>query len=248
MESALSNAPGPRLLIADDHLIFAEALKSYLEPKHAVVGVVADGRAMVEAVRTLSPDVIILDVAMPVLNGLDAARTIHDERPEIKFVFLTMHDDANLAAAALELGPIGFVLKHSTGPELLIAIEQVLDGNAYLTPRLRPTDWVEARERARQYSQELTPRQRQFVQLFAEGKSIKEIAAIVNLSRKTVEFHKHRIMKSRNLRNKPELTLLAVKLGLIHAEVGPPAVGQPGKKLAKIQNVPVSRNVGRRRV
>jgi len=159
--------------------------------------------------------VIVVDVGMPVLNGLDAARRIKEQAPNIKFIFLTMRDDPNLAAAALELGPIGFVLKHSTGQELLKAIDHVLHGKPYLTPKLRAEDWVATRARARQFSKELTPRQTEIVQLLAEGRALKEIADLLNLSEKTVEFHKHHIQESFNLRSNADVVLFAPKQGLI---------------------------------
>jgi len=232
MEVARSNGSRPRFLIADDHAIFAEALKVYLEPKYPVLAIVSDGRALVESAGKLKPDVVIVDVAMPLLNGLDAARRIREQLPQTKFVFLTMRDDANLAAAVLELGPVAFVLKHSTGPELLTAIEHVLSGKPYLTPKLKSGDWEEARVRARQYSKELTPRQREIVQLFAEGKSMKEIAAILDLSEKTVEFHKRHIMESHNLKSNPDLTLFAVRLGLVAVEGEPRAKAAPARQKA----------------
>ena len=138
-----------------------------------------------EAIR-LRPDLIVADVAMPLLNGLDAARRIREQVPKVRFVFLTMLDDANLAAAALELERVAFVLKHSGGQELLKAIEEILRGRSYVTPKLRPEDWVAAKTRAKQFSRELTPRQCDFLRLYAEGRSIKEIAAILDLSEKTV--------------------------------------------------------------
>ena len=210
----------PRFLIADDHAMFAETLRAYLEKTYAVVGLVMDGRAMIEAARELRPDVIVVDVGMPLMNGLDAARRIKLEAPATKFVFLTMKDDANLAAAALELGPIGFVLKHSAGEELLKAIEHVLHSESYLTPRLRAEDWVATKARARQFSKSLTERQREIVQLFAEGLPIKQIAGVLSLSEKTVEFHKHHIMAAFNLRSNADLVLFAVKQGLVSIEPG----------------------------
>ncbi|MGB7728974.1 MAG: response regulator transcription factor [Candidatus Acidiferrum sp.] len=147
MQSAPSRSIGPRFLVADDHAMFAETLRAYLEKTYTVLGVVLDGRAMVaEAVR-LRPDVILVDVGMPMLNGLDAAREIKRQAPTIKFIFLTMRDDPNLAAAALELGAIGFVLKHSVGLELLTAIDQVLHHKPYLTPKLKAEDWVATKAR-----------------------------------------------------------------------------------------------------
>jgi DNA-binding NarL/FixJ family response regulator len=209
---------GPQFLIADDHTIFAEALRMYLARSYTVVGVVCDGRAMVDEAVRLRPDVIIVDIGMPLLNGLDAARRINALAPNIKFIFLTMRDDPNLAAAALELGSVAFVLKHSGGPELLKAIEQVLHGRPYVTPKLRAEDWAATKARARQFSRELTPRQRDVVQLFAEGRPMKEIAGLLDLSEKTVEFHKHHIMESFHLRSNADLVLFALKHGLISVD------------------------------
>jgi DNA-binding NarL/FixJ family response regulator len=206
---------GLRFLIADDHAIFAEALRVYLEKTYTIVGVVSDGRALVAEALRLRPDVILVDVSMPLLNGLDAARRIRLQAPSIKFVFLTMREDPNLAAAALDLGPIGFVLKHSGGEELLLAIDHVMQGKPYLTPKLRAEDWVATRARARQFSKELTQRQKEIIQLFAEGRSLKQIAGVLEISQKTVEFHKHTIQQSFNLRSNADLVLFALKQGLV---------------------------------
>jgi DNA-binding NarL/FixJ family response regulator len=211
----------PRLLIADDHAIFAETLKIYLERTYQVVGMVSDGRAMIEAALRLKPEIIVVDVAMPILNGLDAARRIKELTPNVKFIFLTMQVDPNLAAAALELGPVAFILKSSTGKELLRAIDLVLHGKSYLTPQLKADDWVAARVRARQFNKELTPRQREIVQLFAEGRPMKEIAWMLNLSEKTVEFHKHHIMEAFNLKSNAGLILFALKHGLVSVDPEP---------------------------
>src|SRR3981081_23421 len=126
----------PRLLLADDHAIFSDALRVYLEKDFDIVGVVSDGRTLVDEAIRIKPDVIIADVGMPLLNGFDAARRIKELAPKIKFVFLTMQDDPNLAAAALELGPVAFVLKHSAGAELREAINEVMRGHSSLTPKL----------------------------------------------------------------------------------------------------------------
>jgi len=223
MERVCPVRAGSRFLIADDHVVFADSLRVYLERKYLVVGVVSNGRALVDEARRLKPDVIVVDVAMPLLNGLDAARRIKEQAAHTKFVFLTMRDDPNLAAAALELGAVGFVLKHSTGPELMTAIEHVLRGESYVTPKLRAEDWVATRTRARQFSKELTPRQRDIVQLFAEGRQMKEIAGLLELSEKTVEFHKHHIMEAFNLKNNAEMVLFALKNGLISVDPEPRA-------------------------
>src|SRR6201982_1645300 len=215
MEGKSVQGKGSHLLIADDHAIFAEALRVYLEKTHTVVGLVRDGHAMVAEATRLRPDVIVVDVGMPLLNGLDAARRINVEAPNIRLVFLTMRDDPNLTAAALELGAIGFVLKHSAGQELLKAIDHVLHGKPYITPKLRAEDWVETKTRARQFSTEMTPRQREVVQLCGEGRSMKEIAGLLDLSEKTVEFHKRQIMQAFNLRSNADLVLFSLKRGLI---------------------------------
>lgn len=213
-----TDRPRPHFLIADDHAIFAESLRLYLEKKYTVIGLVENGRRLVEEALRLRPDVVIVDIGMPLLNGLDAARRIRRQAPNIRLVFLTMQDDPSLAAAALEVGPVAFVLKHSAGTELLKAIDYVLKGKAYLTPRLRAEDWVAARERAQQFSKELTPRQRDVVQLFAEGRSMKQIADVLQLSEKTVEFHKHHVMQCFNLKSNPDLVLFALRHGLIPLE------------------------------
>lgn len=205
----------PQVLIADDHTIFAESLKLLLENSYKVVGIVANGRALVTQAAKLKPEIIVVDVGMPLLNGFDAAQRVREQQPGVKLVFLTMQNDANLAAAVLELGSAAFVLKQQAGSELMKAIERVLSGKSYVTPKLRSDDWVVMKERARQFSKELTPRQRDIVQLCAEGCSIKEIAGHLNLSEKTVEFHKHHIMESFNLKSNADLVLFALKQGLI---------------------------------
>jgi DNA-binding NarL/FixJ family response regulator len=205
----------PQILIADDHLVFAEGLRLLLEKQFAVVGTVADGRALITEALRLTPDVIVADIGMPLLNGLDAANRVRQRLPNVKVIFLTMQDDPNLAAAALELGSAGFVLKHSAGSELLTAIDHVLHGESYVTPKLRPNDWVQQKTRARQHSRHLTQRQREIVQLCAEGRPLKEIAGRLNLSEKTVQFHKYHIMETFNLKSNADLVLFALKEGLI---------------------------------
>jgi DNA-binding NarL/FixJ family response regulator len=208
----------PRVLIADDHAIFAETLRAYLEKTYSVVGVVADGRAMLQEAIRLRPDVVVADISMPLLNGLDAARRIREQLPKVAFAFLTMVDDANLAAAAIELGSVAFLLKSSGGLELLTAIGEVLLRRSYLTPKLRAEDWVVAKARARQFSKELTVRQREVVRLFAEGQSLKDIGLALNLSEKTVEFHKYHVMEAFHLKSNADLVLFALKKGLISVD------------------------------
>jgi DNA-binding NarL/FixJ family response regulator len=203
-----------RILIADDHVLIAETLRLLLEKAYTVVGTVSDGRSLITAIPKITPDLIVLDIGMPLLNGFDAGRQIREKFPKIKLVFLTMQEDANLAAAALQLGPVGFVLKHSAASELLQAVERVLQGFSYVTPKLRPDKWT-MKQRVRQFTNQLNPRQREVAQLWAEGYSIKEIAWQLNLSHKTVEFHKHKIMEVHNLKNNADLVLFALDQGLI---------------------------------
>jgi DNA-binding NarL/FixJ family response regulator len=218
--------------------MFAEALRVYLEKTHSVVGVVFDGRAMVDVAVRLKPDVIIVDVGMPLLNGLDAARRTREQVPNVRFIFLTMQDDPNLAAAALELGAIAFVLKHSAGPELLKAIDHVLRGQSYLTPKLRSVDWVQSKARARQFSTEMTSRQRDVVQMLAEGRPMKEIAGLLGLSEKTVEFHKHHIMDAFNLKSNADLVLFALRSGLISVNIEPRICLEAGRRMGSFSRHP----------
>ena len=215
MNGVLRDQRRLRLLLADDHVMFSDALQAYLEKSFEVIGQVRDGRALVDEAAKLKPDLVIVDVGMPVLNGLDAARRIKEKTPKMKFVFLTMQDDPHLAAAALALGTIAFVLKHSAGSELRKAIDEVMRGHSYVTHTMRPENWAEAREKAKQFSKELTPRQRDIVQLYAEGRSMKEMAAILSLSEKTIEFHKHNVMGAFNIKNNANLVLFALNRGLI---------------------------------
>ncbi len=211
----------PRVLIADDHAIFAESLRDTLSKSCTVVGIAPDGRSMVLEALKLRPDAVITDIGMPILNGLDAARRIREQASNIRFIFLTMRDDPNLAAAALQLGPIAFVLKHSGVSELQVAIEHVMHGRSYLAPKLRAEDWVATKAKARQFSKDPTSRQREFLQLFAEGNSMKEIAGILNLSEKTVEFHKRHLMEAFNLKSNAAMVLFALKQNLISIDSAP---------------------------
>jgi len=205
----------PRILLADDHAVVVEGIRGLLEKHYEVVGVVMDGRALLVEAARVQPDVIVLDVAMPLLNGLDAGKRIQEILPNVKLVFLTMQTDPNLAAAALQLGSVGFVLKHSAASELLTAIADVLCGKAYVTARLKPENWQVQESRAKQFDKQLSERQREVLQLLAEGRPMKEIADILRVSEKTVMFHKYEIMKSLNIKNNAELVLLALKNGLI---------------------------------
>lgn len=205
----------PRVLIADDHSIVAEGLRSLLETAYEVIGIVPDGRKLLEIAPKLQPDVIVLDISMPLLNGLDAAERLQPLLPNTKYVFLTMKDDPNLAAAAMNLGPVGYVLKSDASSELLKAVSEVLHGKPYLTRRVRPENWAEREARARQFSKDLTPRQQEVLQLLAEGRSMKEVADILKVSEKTIEFHKYHIMQAFSLKNNADIVLFALQRNLI---------------------------------
>jgi DNA-binding NarL/FixJ family response regulator len=205
----------PRVLIADDHSIVADGLRSVLEKRCDVIGIVGDGRQLLIEAPKLKPDVIVLDIGMPFLNGLDAAERLKPLLPGVKFVFLTMKDDPNLAAAALNLGAVGYVLKHSAVSELWKAVSEVLQGKSYVTAKLQAGDWATREARAQQLSKDLTPRQKDVLQLLAEGRRTKEIADILNVSERTVMFHKYHMMKVFNLKSNADL--VALKHHLISA-------------------------------
>lgn len=215
MQNTSHSTVRPRVLIADDHGIVAEGLRSLLEKSCDVIGIVHDGRQLLIDAHRLKPDVIVLDIGMPLLNGLDAAERLTLSQPAIKLIFLTMKDDANLAAAALNLGAVGYVLKSAAASELLHAVSEVLQGRPYVTLKLRPESWAVREARARQFSKALTPRQQEVLQLLAEGRPMKEVADILKVSEKTVMFHKYHIMESFNLKNNAELVLFALNRHLI---------------------------------
>ena len=215
MPSDKKAASRPRILIADDHAVFTEALRLFLEKSYEVVGFAQDGRELLKRAPLLNPDLVILDIGMPMLNGVDAARRLLQLLPKVKIVFMTMYEDANLVAAACSLGKVGFVLKHSHPSELLSAIEAVLKNQSYASSQIRRTDWKDQADRARHFQAELTPRQAEIVQLLAEGRAPKEIAAILDVSLKTVMFHKYHVMDIFNLKSNADVVLFALKKGLI---------------------------------
>jgi len=203
-----------RLLIADDHKLLAEACKSILEPEFDVVGIVTDGRAMVAAAATLKPDVVILDISMPQLNGLDAADQIKHRQPYIKLVFLTMNASAEVAAEAFRRGASGFVLKQSAAEELVVAIRKVIQGASYLSPlvaRETVTFLLNRRNTASTKENRLTKRQSEILQLLLEGMSMKEVASMLDVKPGTVAFHKYRMMETLNVKTNAELLEYAIK-------------------------------------
>lgn len=206
----------PRVLLADDHRIVAEGLKSLLEAEFDLVAVAEDGRAMIEAARTHRPDVIVADISMPHLSGLDALAQLKVDDPDVRVVFLTMHSEVAYARRALAQGASGFVVKHSAPAELILAIRAALAGKTYVAPALAGELFqAGGRESSQQPGGELTPRQREILQLLAEGRSAKEIAAVLGISARTVEFHKYRMMETLGLHTNAELIHFAIKHGIV---------------------------------
>ena len=212
----LADMNRPRVLLADDHTLLLGAFEKLLAPECDVVGGVSDGRALMAAAEKLQPDVVVLDVAMPLLNGIDAGREIKRMNPRIKLVFLTMSEDPDVAAEALRIGASAYLLKRCAAAELLTAIHEVMQGRSYLTPLvtdglvgslLHPAEPRSARE--------LTPRQREVLQLLAEGRSMKQVAAVLNLTPRTVAFHKYRMMEQLKISTTAELIQFAVRHHLV---------------------------------
>ncbi|MBL8038234.1 response regulator [Nitrospira sp. CMX1] len=214
----------PRILIADDHLLVAEGIRKLLESEVEVLGVFSDGRALTKAVEETHPDLIIVDISLPLLNGLDAARQVKQFDPKVKILMLTMHADQVFVVEAFRLGVSGYVLKQSLAGELQQAVRELLKGNTYISPSVaqglieymnRPAQVRQDETGESGFDHSLSPRQREVLQLVAEGRSTKEIASILNVSTKTVEFHRTRIMKELGLKTRPELTKYAIANGII---------------------------------
>ena len=205
----------PRVMLADDHTILVEAFRKLLEPHCEIVGTVADGRTLLETAPELKPDVIIADISMPLMNGLEAGSRLKEVLPRMKLVFLTMNEDPDLAVEALRCGASGYLLKTSAASELIRAIQLVLKGKSYVTPQIargmqkafihNPNPGPKARAKT------LTVRQREVVQLLAEGKSMKEAASVLNVTPRTVAFHKYRVMKALDLKTTADLIQFAIK-------------------------------------
>jgi DNA-binding NarL/FixJ family response regulator len=204
----------PRILMADDHLMLLEAFRALLEPEFEVIGTVTDGRTLLEEFSRLHPDVVLLDVAMPLLNGLDAGRQLKAQRRSVILIYLTMNPDPDLAGEALRLGASGYLLKTSAAHELKQAIHEALRGRSYITP-LITRDVVGSLIERRTSRPELTTRQREVLQLLAEGRSMKEVAAILDLTPRTVAFHKYRMMEQLRLKTTAELVQFAVRQGIV---------------------------------
>jgi DNA-binding NarL/FixJ family response regulator len=209
----------PRVILADDHNILVEAFRKLLEPYFEVVATVSDGRALLDVAVALKPDVILLDIGMPLLNGLEAARQLRNKLPAVKLIFLTMHEDPDLAVEAMRAGASGYLLKTSASSELLHAIQEALRGRTYITPHISRgmEDSFIRDPLGRQRTKSLTPRQREVVQLLAEGKSMKQIADVLHVTPRTVAFHKYRTMDELALKSTAELIQFAIKNHIVVA-------------------------------
>ena len=205
--------PAARILIADDHQLLADACKSLLEPEFQVVGVVTDGRRLIAAAAELKPDIIILDIYMPHLNGLDAGSQVKQKLPGVKLVFLTMTMEAEVAAEAFRRGASAYVLKQSAGDELVLAIRKVNQGASYLSPLIAKETVMYLLNQGENFSEEkhITKRQSEILQLLAEGMSMKEVANIIDIKPGTVAFHKYRMMETLNVKTNAELLEYAIK-------------------------------------
>ena len=208
----------PRIMIADDHAFVADACKKLLEPEYDVVATVGDGRALVRIAATLKPQVIIIDIGMPLLNGLDAGQQIKQILRSVKLVFLTMNRDPALAAEAIRRGASGYLLKTCAASELIVAIREVLKGMLYLSPAIAKETVDFLLRQHKEFideGQRLTERQREVLQLLTEGKTMKQVAYALNVSKETVAFHKYRIREILNAKNDAELVQYAIRSHII---------------------------------
>jgi DNA-binding NarL/FixJ family response regulator len=207
----------PRVLLADDHRVVSEGLKHLLAEDFELVGMVEDGRALVAAAKKLKPDVIVADITMPHLNGIEAMIQLKKDNAGVKVVFLTMHQDPAYARRALEAGAAGFVVKHSAPAELVMAIQAAMKGQTFVTPALAGELWRQSSSDSQDADEaaKLTPRQREILRLLAGGRSAKEVAAILEISPRTVEFHKYQIMQTHGVHSNAELVHFAIKHGIV---------------------------------
>jgi DNA-binding NarL/FixJ family response regulator len=207
----------PRVLLADDHTMLLEAFTRMLSTTCDVVGTVTDGRALLEAAPRLKPDVIVLDISMPNLNGIDACRLLQPKLPKVKWVFLTVNEDPDVAREAFRLGASAFLLKNSAGSELFTAIQKAMAGRRYITPLLLGgmPEGIFLSQPVPAHPDKLTDREREVLQLLAEGRTMKEVASALDVTPRTVAFHKYAMMKRLGVKTGAELVRYAVKHGLV---------------------------------
>jgi DNA-binding NarL/FixJ family response regulator len=209
----------PRILLADDHTMIVEALQHLLHDEFDVVGTVSDGHALLKAAARLRPDLAVVDIGMPLLNGLDAGRRLKSLQPALKIVYITQSHEPRYAQAALNQGASGYLLKNSAASELKKAIRQALKGGCYVSPVVARamSKTLAPAGRGRSKLSDLSPRMREVLQLVAEGKHMKQVAAILGISPRTVEFHKYRVMRIAGAKTNAELVHYAIKQGLVQA-------------------------------
>jgi len=212
--------PRIKILLADDHTLFCNLLRELLEPQYEVVGSVSDGRELLKAAHSLRPDVVLVDIGMPLLNGLDAGRQLKKAFPRVKLIYLTMNNNVEYARAALEAGASAFVLKNAESAHLLRAIRDALQGVSYLAPEIRRAmnDAFVRDPKAVHRPQRLTDRQREVLQMLAEGRSLGEIADTLKITYRTARFHKARIMEELGAQNQVDLLKYAIKTGLTSSQ------------------------------
>lgn len=210
-----------RILLADDHTILLDAFKKLLEPVYEVVGAVTDGRVLIEQAAKLRPDLLLMDIAMPRLNGLDACERLKALLPNARIIFLTMNEDADTAAEAIRRGASGYLLKKSASSELFTAIKTVLEGRTYITPLFSSglTALFVSQAKTSEGPRKLSLRQREVLQLIAEGRSMKEAADMLKLTPRTIAFHKYSIMEHLGIKTTAELVQYAMKLGLVGGKI-----------------------------
>jgi DNA-binding NarL/FixJ family response regulator len=207
----------PRILLADDHSLLLEAFSKLLESKYEVVGTATDGRKMLAMVSKLKPDVVLMDIAMPNLNGFDAGEKLKKLLPEVKLVFLTVNEDPDMVAEAFRIGANGYLLKNSAASELFQALDAVLNSKNYVTPKISQgmiSSFIKDPSGKKVHG-DLTIRQREVLQLLAEGRTMKEVAANLNITPRTVAFHKYQIMEDLDIKTNSELIQYAIKHGLV---------------------------------
>ena len=207
----------PRIFLADDHSLLLEAFSNLLEPKYEVVGTATDGRKMLQMVTKLLPDVVLMDIAMPNLNGFDAGEKLKKKLPDVKLVFLTVNEDPDMVTEAFRIGANGYLLKSSAASELFQAIEAVLASKSYVSPQISEsmTDSFIKKPGGQKVHGDLTIRQREVLQLLAEGNTMKQVAAALNITPRTVAFHKYQIMEDLDIKTNSELIKYAIKHGLV---------------------------------
>lgn len=207
----------PTVILADDHTMIADAFRVLLEPQYQIVATVYDGRTLLEKALELKPDVVIVDVGMPLLNGLSAGQQLKQRLRKVKLIYVTMNEDPDLASEALRTGASAYLLKSSAASELLKGVHEVLRGGTYVTPKIKRLieDSFVRSSKPGTFGKKLTPRQVEVLQLLAEGKTMKEVGSVLSLTARTVAFHKYRIMEVLKFRSNAELVQFAVKNNIV---------------------------------